>query len=201
MIAQVSGRLISIGANSIVVEAGGIGYRIGMPVSVISNLPEIGEQVRILTYMQVKEDAISLFGFLKEGQRELFEMLITVSGVGPSHALRMLSVFTEEQIAAAIACEDTETLTRIPGIGTKMAQRIVLELKTKMKKLGLGQKEAISAKIANSAFLDDVIEALAGLGYSKQEAKKAAETSIQESGEQANISQVIKIALRLLTAR
>lgn len=172
-----------------------------MPVSVICALPALGEQVKVLTHMHVKDDGISLYGFLREEQRRLFEMLIKVSGVGPTNALRMLSVLSEDGLAEAIAAENTAALVRVPGIGTKTAQRVVLELKDKMLLLLRERKTTGDGRIPTPVVADDAIEGLVGLGYSRNDAKKAADAAIGELGDGASITRVITEALRILTKR
>jgi len=201
MISFVCGRLDTIGPDYVIVEAGGVGYRIGMPISAIGSLPPVGEQVRVPTYMHVKEDGIFLFGFMNEEQKRLFENLITVAGVGPSGALRLLSVFTEGHLAAIIAGEEVATLLRVPGIGNKTAQRIVLELKDKMRLLVREHKEPSSSARALSGIAEDAIEGLVGLGYARAEARKATEAALRDLGDRATVTAVIKEALKALTNR
>lgn len=163
MIAQVTGRVVSKGPSSCVLETGGIGLRIFMSTSGLSRLPALGDEATVFTYLHVREDVLSLFGFTSEQEQDLFEKLIAVSGVGPALALAALSAFSPDALAEAIAREDDGLLASVPGIGKKTAQRIIIELKDKLAAPALGPRR--SAGGASSEARD----ALAAMGFAPAE--------------------------------
>ena len=167
MISYLEGNLIFNNDKWIVVSAGGVGYRVFLPSNSSHKIPQIGEAVKIFTYLHVKEDALALYGFFTPAELEFFELLITISGIGPKAALAIISLDQPSVIAGAILREDIEFLTKISGIGLKTAQKIVLELKEKVRKLSFDIEDA-------SAALDaEPIEALVALGWSTREAREA----------------------------
>ena len=162
----------------VVLEAGGLGYEINVPSGVFGSLPGIGETVLLHTYLQVKEDGVSLFGFLKKDDLDMFRMLITVNGIGPKAALSVLSAATADQIRFAVLAEDTKAIEKIPGIGKKTAGKLILELKDKLRledafeqKLVSVQKETGAGGMGEAA--REAVEALAALGYPSSDALKA----------------------------
>lgn len=169
MIASIRGKLIFVGLDHAVVEAGGIGYQIFAPRPVLAGLDELGQEVQLYTHMHIREDVLALYGFGTMDQRHLFETLLTVSGIGPKVALSMLSSGAPDDIRVAIAGGDTARLARVPGIGKKTAERLVLELKGKIEVKGL----APAASPALSAVNSDLAETLAALGFSAAEANAA----------------------------
>jgi len=167
MISYLEGNLIFNNDKWIVVSVGGVGYRVFLPSNSSHKIPQIGEAVKIFTYLHVKEDALTLYGFFTSAELEFFELLITISGIGPKAALAIISLDQPNIIAGAILREDIEFLTKISGIGLKTAQKIVLELKEKVRKLSFDIEDA-------SAALDtEPIEALVALGWSTREAREA----------------------------
>jgi holliday junction DNA helicase RuvA len=168
MIASLKGTLEALSADYAVINVGGVGFQVYMPVSTLLTLGGLGEEVRVYTHMHVREDAILLFGFASEDDLKLFQMLINVSGFGPKLALGMLSALSVEQLVSAIAGGSEELLTSVPGIGKKLAGRLILELKDKMKTGWAG------ARVVPVGEGDgDVVSALLGLGYSASEASRA----------------------------
>ncbi|MDO8584717.1 MAG: Holliday junction branch migration protein RuvA [bacterium] len=167
MIQTLSGVLASKRDQSIVVEVGGVGFKVMVAKNVMSKLPAIGEAVKLFTYLHVREDILALFGFLNENELALFEQLNTISGIGPKSALGIMGIASVDQIAAAINEGKTELLTRVSGVGKKTAERVVLELKGKVVMLGSG---AYVEQMESDA---DLEEALVSLGYSKQQARAA----------------------------
>lgn len=156
-----------------VVECGGVGYKCNTSLSSLRDLPQIGKEVTLFTHLSVREDAIELFGFTTTQELECFKILTGVSGVGSKVGIAILSEFTPEQIAMCIASSDSKTLTRASGVGNKLAQRIILELKDKIKKLDI---KDIGTKISDTASVDfnfgnikNAVEALAVLGYSSDD--------------------------------
>ena len=133
MISFIKGKLVHIYENVIIVENNGIGYEIFVPVSVIGNMPLVGSEVMIYTYMHVREDALQLFGFLDRDTLEIFKLLITVSGIGPKGAIGVLGTLSADDIRYAVMAEDAKTIAKAPGIGAKTASKVVIELKDKLK--------------------------------------------------------------------
>lgn len=200
MIAHVSGELTRVEADYVVVDVGGVGYKVHAPLSVIAGLPKLGEKARLFTYTHVKEDAITLYGFTDTDQQNLFELLLTVTGVGPKVALNILSVLAVENIVEAISRDDFLSLNRVPGVGNKMAQRIALELKEKITTLAWVEMAKKAAAPAERAVVDDVIEGLIALGYDRQTSRRAAERALSSAKDKKDTSEVIKLALRQLTS-
>lgn len=172
MIASLRGTLIHIGADHLVIEAGGVGYLVFAPRPVLGAIGAVGEQVFVHTMLIVREDAMTLYGFATREQRGLFESFLTVSGVGPKVALSLLSAGEPDEIRAAIAHSDTARLARVPGIGKKTAERLVLELKGKLDLKGLPTPPPGSAPGA-AAVNSELAELLVSLGYSVSEAASA----------------------------
>lgn len=173
MFSYIKGKLVSKLVNYIIVEVGGIGFKIFMSTSSISKLNE-NEEVKIHTYMQVKEDDISLYGFITSEELRMFELLISVSGIGAKSAITMLSSITPSSFALAIISNDIKSLTKIPGIGNKTAQRIVLELKDKLKteESISNDNEEIIIAIKDDNKSSEAIQALKVLGYTNSEIEK-----------------------------
>lgn len=174
MIAHLRGTLFSKFPSQAIVEAGGVGYDVAISVPTYSALPAEGAQVALHIYTQVREDALALFGFFERGEKQLFERLITVTGVGPKLALTILSGLSAERTIAAIRAQDHATLTRIPGVGKRLAERLVVELKDKLEDLS---RPAAIPQLAGVA-ADDVLSALVNLGYQRAAAQKALETAV-----------------------
>lgn len=176
MFSYIKGKLVSKLINYIIVEVGGIGFKIFMSTSSIAKLNE-NEEVKIHTYMQVKEDDISLYGFITNEELRMFELLISVSGVGAKSAIAMLSNITPSSFALAIITNDIKALTKIPGIGNKTAQRIVLELKDKLKteESISNDNEEIAVAIKDDNKSNEAVQALKVLGYTNSEIEQVLE--------------------------
>lgn len=170
MIARLHGRLAEKHPPTIVIDVNGVGYELDVPMSTFYHLPATGADVTLLTHMIVREDAHLLFGFATEEERAAFRQLIKVTGIGPKVALAVLSGLSVAELNQAIAMQDVKRLTRIPGIGNKTAERLLLELKGKVVAIA-GGKSAAAAAVASPA--DDVTNALLALGYSEKEAAAA----------------------------
>jgi Holliday junction DNA helicase RuvA len=168
MIASLRGTLEALNVDSAVINVGGVGFQVFMPVSTLLTFGGLGEEVRVHTHTHVREDAILLFGFAAEEDLKLFQMFINVSGFGPKLALSMLSAMSVEQLASAIAGGSEELLTSVPGIGKKLAGRLILELKDKISTGWAGAK-----LVPVSEGDGEVVSALLGLGYSSSEASRA----------------------------
>ena len=174
MIAFLCGVLAGKTADTAYIDCNGVGFAVGMSANSLSDLPAQGSSVRVFTYMQVREDDISLFGFTSEDERNAFEKLISVSGIGPKVALAALSSYRPGDLADALASEDVTKLSRIPGIGKKTAQRMILELKGKLASTALPPAEGLfSPPKEDKEALGKVIEDLLALGFAPAEAELA----------------------------
>ena len=182
MLAYIKGILEIKTKGYIVVEAGGLGYKIFMPESTIANTGNIGDKVQIYTFMRVREDDVSLYGFLTTEELRMFELLLSVSGIGAKGALGILSNITPSQFALAVISNDVAILKKVPGIGPKTAQRAILELKDKLKKeqeisIAEGEETSnIEQVIKEDEKVSEAISALQVLGYSKREIVEALQT-------------------------
>jgi Holliday junction DNA helicase RuvA len=191
MIGRVAGVLLEKNPPQVLVEAGGIGYEIDVPMSTFCNLPALGERVTLLTHLAVREDAQQLFGFLTAAERQAFRELIRISGVGNRIALAVLSGMSVGELAQAVTLQDSGRLTRVPGIGKKTAERLLLELKGK---LGASLDGAAAGAMPAAQGGSDVLRALLALGYSEREAAAA----IRQLPEGAGVSDGIRLALKSL---
>jgi Holliday junction DNA helicase RuvA len=169
MIAFLTGRIVSKGEDHCILDVGGVGYTVAMSTGALASLPVEGDEVTIHTYMHVREDEMSLFGFESLAEKSLFEKLITVSGVGPKVALAALSSFDADVLAQAIADEDVAIVSSVPGIGAKTAQRIILDLKDKVGPIPAAQSNSARTSGPSS----EVREALAAMGFSAAESAAA----------------------------
>jgi holliday junction DNA helicase RuvA len=173
MIAHLRGRLVSKHPNQVIVEAGdGVGYDVTISVPTFSDLPEVGGEVALHIHTHVREDALALFGFLRPDEKRLFERLLAVSGIGPKLAITILSGMPTEAMVAAIRGNDVPRLTRIPGIGKKTAERMVLELRDKLEAFAATPAAAVVNPIEQ-----DVVSALVNLGYQRAAAERALGTA------------------------
>ena len=152
-----------------VVENNGIGYKIHVPGSTLTKLPKIDDEVMLYTYQMVREDFIGLYGFITREELEMFILLLNINGVGAKAALSIQSILDVDRIEYAIACGDESSLTRAPGVGKKLAQRIILELKDKMKHVKVDSGENMAQDIEQTSYYADAVEALMALGYSERE--------------------------------
>jgi len=187
MIAGLQGKLQTIGNNWAIINVGGIGFQVHMPTSTLSTLGAVGEEVELHTHLHLREDNATLYGFATAEELGLFQTLTTVSGVGPKLALAMLSAMSAEKLAMAVVTGSAELLSEVPGIGKKMASRLILELKGK---LAAGWSAPAELAEENT----DVLAALASLGYSVREATRAIATLPQD--QKLNLEERIKLALQ-----
>ncbi len=190
MITFLTGTVAERGPSHCVLEVGGVGLRLAMSTTSISALPHEGDTVRVHTYLHVREDELSLFGFVAVEEKRLFEQLITVSGVGPKVALAALSSYPPAVLAEGIAAEDPALVSSIPGIGTKMAQRIILELKDKV---GIASG-AGAAPLSSAGLAGEARQALVTMGFSSAEAAAA----LKGASPDATPAQLVKHALKRL---
>lgn len=208
MIAYVQGILENLEIDKAVIDVGGIGYEVNISASTCDRMPGIGNNVKLYTYMNVKEDEMSLFGFLTRDEIRMFRMLITVSGIGPKGALSILSVFDTDDLRFAILAGDVKTISKAPGIGKKTAERLVLELRDKISNADITGTEGIgqaagSASIGKSSgedasSRDEAVEALAALGYNATDAMKAVRKVLSASDEKLDTEAILKLALKEL---
>ncbi|HIT86905.1 MAG TPA: Holliday junction branch migration protein RuvA [Candidatus Coprocola pullicola] len=192
MISYIKGTITHKGETFVVLECQGIGYKISVSDTTLSRLDQ-QQETMLYTFLYVKEDSISLFGFLTEQEQSLFERLLSVSGIGPKGALGFLSQMTPQEIVLAIVSEDIRALTKAPGVGKKTAQRLVLELKDKVKAEDALKETHLEQKQENSGAKWEAIEGLTALGYSKSEAVKAVHASYQEG---LSVEEILKLALK-----
>ena len=188
MIGRLAGQLAEKNPPQILIDCHGVGYEVFVPMSTFYNLPEIGARVTLLTHFVVREDAQILYGFATFGEREAFRQLIKISGVGPRTALSVLSGMSVEDLSQAITLQEAGRLIKVPGIGKKTAERLLLELKGK-----LGPDIGVVASVASNA-QTDILQALLALGYNDKEAAAALKALPKDIG----VSDGIKLALRAL---
>ena len=192
MISFIRGTLVGSDSESALIEVNGIGYRVAMSYHALSSLGSKGDEVLVLTYLYVREDALVLYGFVDEEERSLFERLITVSGIGPKVALSALSRFKATELIAAIVSQDVATVQKIPGVGKKTASRIVLELKDALGQSEVGPLFAMST--GSSQSFDGAADALLSMGFTQTEAELAHKDAPADASE----SELIRYALKRL---
>ena len=188
MIGRITGTLAEKSPPHLLIDVSGVGYEIDVPMSSFYNLPGLGERVTLLTHFVVREDAQVLFGFLTHDERTTFRLLVKISGVGPRTALSILSGLSVDELAQAVSLQESGRLVKVPGIGKKTAERLLLELKGK-----LGESLVTPASVASSA-QGDILQALLALGYSDREAAASLKALPADIG----VSDGIKLALRAL---
>ena len=198
MIGQLRGRLAGKRPNQVLVDVGGVGYLVQVPLSTYATLGELHTEVTLLIHTHVREDALALYGFLSSREKHFFEMLLSASGVGPTLALKILSGMNVEELVPAIRSGDLARLTRIPGVGRKTAERIVVELKDKLDAVVVeaAEKPAPSSPAGVEA---DVISALVNLGYELRTAESTVAEAKREAGA-ANFEKLLRSALQILSA-
>jgi Holliday junction DNA helicase RuvA len=196
MIAYVRGMLEQVSDGAAVIDCNGLGYLVQVSSATLSRLPPRGSEVKLFTYMQVKEDGQALHGFLSQEEVRLFTMLISVTGIGPKVAAAVLSTFTPAQLVMAIVADDAAALSKAPGVGKKTAQRITLELRDKMKGThDMAAPGGDYSGFAASGEKQDAMDALAALGYSRGEGMKAV---MEVTTDGMATEQIIKLALKRL---
>ncbi len=198
MISYIKGELTEIFDDAIVVENNGIGFNMRVPASVISEFSVVGEQVKVYTYLQIREDAHSLYGFLTRDDLDIFKMLINVNGIGPKGALAILSTITPDDLRFAVLSDDVKLISSAPGIGAKTAQKLIIELKDKIE-LADAFEQALShqeTEAADMSARNEAAEALVALGYGNAEALRAVRGI--ENAEQKDSETILKEALKKL---
>lgn len=198
MIAWLKGTLIDKRVDEVVLNVGGVGYQVYVPLSTYYTLPEKGHDVALLVHTHVREDLICLYGFKTEAEREWFKQLIRISGIGPRLAINILSGISPEDLKLAIVSSDASRLQAIPGIGKKTAARMVVELKERFPSVSGGEEKSIPLPDSSATLFSDAVSALTNLGFKPQEASKTVRQILSEGKEPPPLRQVIKTALKSL---
>ncbi len=193
MIAHLQGKLVEKNPTEVIIDCNGVGYHVNISLHTYSLLPN-SEAIKLFTYLQIKEDSHTLFGFVEKSEREIFKMLLSVSGIGASIARTMLSSLEPKQIIQAIASADVNTIQKIKGIGGKTAQRVILDLKDKV--LKLYDLDEVSM-IQNNTNKDEALSALEVLGFVRKSSERVVEKIVKENPE-ATVENIIKLALKNL---
>lgn len=200
MIAHITGKLLEKQANTAIVDVGGVGYELTIPLSTFYDLGEVGSEVSLRVYTHVREDAIQLFGFKTRRERDLYLKLISVQGVGAKSGITMLSGMSADEIITALRSNDLARLKSIPGVGLKTAERLVVELRDKVGELsgGNGVPDALTqASVPKDAVFDDALSALIHLGYQKNAAEKALNQAATE-GTEITVQKLLRRGLQIL---
>ncbi len=202
MIAMLSGKIAYKGISHIVVDVSGVGYRVFIPLATFYALPEAGETVSLHIHTSVKEDAIHLFGFYTQQERELFQLMISVSGIGPKIAMGILSGISSQELLEAISGGHVTKLITVPGVGRKMAERLILELKEKVIKKMAAESISMSdpRKNLSDAMREDVLSALVNLGYKQTAAKDAIDKVASDFQGEPAMDQLLKKSLKILAS-
>ena len=201
MIAYLNGILAEIEEENIVIEVNGIGYNVRIPAGMAGRLPQIGEVVKLYTYTSVREDAIGLYGFLSRDDLNMYRQLITVSGIGPKGGLSVLSAMSADELRMAVISQDAKAIAKAPGVGTKTAQRIILELKDKISLEDTAMMREVnqvpqgSKLTGKSQAQTEALEALTAVGYSPSEALRAVKAVLQETPD-LDVEALLKAALK-----
>ncbi len=199
MIASLCGKIQYREPGRVVIETGGVGYEVFVPLSTYHKLPQVGEFARLEIRQVVREDSVALYGFSSLGEKRAFELLMQVQQVGPKLALAILSAFSAEELASAIGREDVGLLDAVPGVGAKVAERIVRELRDKTEILLGASPNARSASDGKPTLLEDAVSALVNLGYKPQEARRAVEKAApRSSSDEIDLETLIRKSLALL---
>ena len=199
MIAHVQGVLVAKSVEQVVVDVQGVGYQIFIPLSTYYPLPDLQEQVRLLTTLYVREDVMRLYGFTTQEEQEFFALLTSVSSIGPRLALNMLSSVAAVELKQAIAQESLATLQAIPGVGRKTAERVILELKDKVARIEIAVADQAQTVVSDEdQLVGDVVSALLNLGYKRGEAEKAVRAVRAQHDGEAALEMLLKDSLRVL---
>ena len=201
MISYIRGKLVAVEKEKVIIDVGGVGYGIFMPESAIGLLPQMGNEVKLHTYLNVREDAMQLFGFLTRDDLEIFKLLIGVSGIGPKVGLSILSKLTADDLRFAIMSGDSKAISAAPGIGKKTAEKVIIELKDKLdieqilNPSGSETKSAIKMDSSANEVQSEAVQALVALGYGSTESLKAVN---KVNSENMTVEEVLKQALKNL---
>jgi len=203
MIAHLSGTLLSKQATSVIVDVGGVGYEVSIPLSTFYDLEDLGSTVQLRVYTHVREDAIQLYGFKTARERELFLKVISVSGIGPKLGITLLSGMSADEMIASIRTNNLARLTLIPGVGRKTAERLIMELREKVAELSSAQlEEELGAKPESTELTEDTVRAdalsaLLNLGYQRSAAEKAIDAALGEGGD-VTVESILRRSLKKL---
>jgi Holliday junction DNA helicase RuvA len=197
MIAHLTGKLLEKHANTAIVDVGGVGYEVSIPLSTFYELGEEGSDVSLRIYTHVREDAIQLFGFKTIRERDLYLRLISVQGIGPKLGITILSGMSADEIVAAIRANNLVKITSIPGIGRKTAERMVIELRDKVTEMSAEGSAEQSAALPTDEVFDDALSALTNLGYQKAAAEKAVKQAATE-GDEYTVQKLLRRSLQIL---
>ncbi|MGI9035484.1 MAG: Holliday junction branch migration protein RuvA [Pyrinomonadaceae bacterium] len=202
MIAYLSGKLLEKQATSVIVDVQGVGYEVTIPLSTFYEIGEPESDIQLRIYTHVREDALQLYGFKTERERELFTLLISVSGIGAKSAISMLSAMNADEFILAVRTDNLARLTSIPGIGKKTAERMLIELRDKISKVSAGSGVATSAAgiktaISEDAIYEDALSALMNLGYQRMAAEKSLKQAVQD-GTEMSVQKLLRKSLQLL---
>ncbi len=202
MIALISGKIVYKGISHLVVDAQGVGYRIFIPLTTFYELPEAGQLITLHVHTHVKQDAINLFGFYTIQERDLFQLMLSVSGIGPKMSMNILSGISVKELLLAISNGDVRKLISIPGLGKKTAERLILELKEKvLKKMMAETMPAVDKQERiNELIREDVLSALVNLGYKSNVALNALDKVLQISEKEISMEQLLKKTLKILSS-
>lgn len=200
MIALISGKIVYKGISHVIVDVQGVGYRVFIPLTTFYELPETGQTITLHIHTNVKQDAINLFGFYTVQERDLFQLMISVSGIGPKMSMNILSGISAQELLRAISGGNLGKLVNIPGVGKKMAERLILELKEKViKKMMLDEMPAADDQHqAGEIIMEDALSALVNLGYKNNVAKDALDKVLRSSDEELGMDQLLKKTLKFL---
>ena len=200
MIALISGKIVHKGISHVIVDVHGVGYRIFIPLTTFYELPEAGQIITLHVHTNVKQDAINLFGFYTVQERDLFQLMISVSGIGPKMSMNILSGISAQELLRAISGGNVGKLVNIPGVGKKMAERLILELKEKViKKMMIEEMPAADDQHqAGEIIIEDALSALVNLGYKSNVAKDALDKVLRASEEELGMDQLLKKTLKIL---
>ena len=195
MIAYLRGQILSKSPSAVVVDCGGVGYELAISVTTYTEIGEVGAEARLHVHTHVREDALLLFGFAEVTEKRLFEKLLTISGIGPKLAITVLSGISAERLVGAIRGGDHATLTRIPGIGKKTAERVVLELKDKLDDMAGFTAEGVVVRPSLGATAEDVLSALVNLGYARPIAQKAVESAAKDAAVAGDFEKLFRASM------
>jgi len=201
MIALISGKIASKNISNVIIDVQGVGYRVFIPLTTFYELPETGATITLHIHTNVKEDAINLFGFYTTQERDLFQLMISVSGIGPKMSMNILSGIPAQELLGAISDGNVNKLIRIPGVGKKMAERLILELKEKVIKKMMMEElpQANAQNRLDDMIAEDVISALVNLGYKSNVAKDALDKAIRSSDGEMVMDQLLKKTLKIIS--
>jgi len=200
MIAQLRGKIRAKAPHLVIVEVGGVGFQVFIPLSTFYQLPQLEEEVLLLTRTLLKEEGISIYGFFSEEERSLFDLLCGISGIGPRLATNILSGISPQELINALSAGDSDRLQAIPGVGKKLAGRMALELREKVRGIPSAPFPPLEPKEGEADLIQDLISALVNLGYHRQKASRAARSAMATGASRMGFEGLIKEALRILAA-